>query len=443
MSGPLRVALMDRTGGQEWANAFADPHLQVTTAEGIAELAGADLAVVVVPRAELSAAAADLARLPEGPALILASAPGASPHALATLLASLGQAKREWEAAFDAMTDPAAVLDGDGRVVRANPAFAVAAGTDIRRLPGRPCAELLGPTEDGSPGPVASTLADGAPRTQETRYRRFAGLRQVTTAPLPRGRGLVTLLKDLTQQREEQERAQVAERLADVGRLAGGVAHEINTPLASIALRAESLLRSAEDPRLQAIDAFKNFPRYLKTIEEETFRCKRIIGALGEFSSSRKRESRDVDLNVLARGAADLLGHPMKLKQVALTLDLAPDLPPVSADEGQLRQVLVALLMNALDATMAGGHVEITTRTEPRKVTLTVTDDGAGIPDDIRDKIFTPFFTTKPVGKGTGLGLSVCHGIVTAHGGEIRVESEVGLGTRVSVALPLGPSFAP
>jgi two-component system NtrC family sensor kinase len=259
----------------------------------------------------------------------------------------------------------------------------------------------------------------------------------VTTAPFGAGQGLVALLKDLTRHKLEQEQALLAARLADVGRLAAGVAHEINTPLASIALRAESLLKSAEDPRLQAIESFKNFPRYLKSIDEETFRCKKIIGALLEFSSSRKRDAHDVDLNLLAERAADLLGHQMKLKQVALALELAPELPPVPADDGQLRQVLVALLINALDATPAGGHVAIKTQRDGERVILAVSDDGAGIPEDVRDRIFTPFFTTKPLGKGTGLGLAICHGIVSAHGGEIRVESEVGHGTRVSVALPL------
>src|SRR3990172_6370788 len=99
--------------------------------------------------------------------------------------------------------------------------------------------------------------------------------------------------------------------------------------------------------------------------------------------------------------------------------------------------------MNALDATPAGGHVSIETRRgEPASVILSVSDDGAGIPEEARDRIFTPFFTTKPVGKGTGLGLAICHGIVTAHGGEIRVESEVGRGTRMSVVLPAAETHA-
>jgi len=248
----------------------------------------------------------------------------------------------------------------------------------------------------------------------------------------------VVTLKDAGPRRDQQERFLRSARLADIGQLAAGVAHEINTPLASIALRAESLMKTAEDPRLLAIDSFKNFPRYLKTIDEEIFRCKRIIGSLLEFSRVRKPEVKESDLNAMAERAAELVGHQMKLKQVTIALHLDRDLPRVPADEGQLRQALLALLMNALDATPAGGHVEIETRREGEEaVALTVADSGVGIAPENLGKIFSPFFTTKPVGQGTGLGLAICHGIVSSHGGEIKVESEEGKGTRLSLVLPL------
>jgi signal transduction histidine kinase len=285
------------------------------------------------------------------------------------------------------------------------------------------------------------SLADGKPRTEETRFTKLEGTLQVTTSPLiveaDGRRGLVVILKDVSELKENQERLLQAVRLADVGQLAAGVAHEINTPLASMALRAESLLQSAQDPRLLAIESFKNFPRYLKTIDEEVFRCKKIIGALLEFSRSRKPEVRITDLNALAERATELVDHQMRLKQVTLSLLLEPNLRHIEADDGQIRQVLIALLMNALDATSAGGHVVVETREDSEQsVSLSVTDDGAGIPTENLPKIFSPFFTTKPIGQGTGLGLAVCHGIVAAHGGEMRVESEVGRGTRFAMILP-------
>jgi signal transduction histidine kinase len=230
----------------------------------------------------------------------------------------------------------------------------------------------------------------------------------------------------------------LAARLADIGQLAAGVAHEINTPLASIALRAESLLKSAEDPELQALGAFRNFPRYLKTIDEEIFRCKKIISALLDFSRARRPEVRDTDLNALVERATDLVRHQMKLKRVNLDVALDAGLPPIAVDDGQLRQAIIALLMNALDATPSGGRIEVTTQREGESVILTVADTGAGIAPEHLDKIFNPFFTTKPVGQGTGLGLAITHGIVTSHGGEVRVTSEVDHGTRLSLVLPAG-----
>jgi signal transduction histidine kinase len=272
-------------------------------------------------------------------------------------------------------------------------------------------------------------------------------VQQVTASPYNDAegarQGAVVIIKDVNDLKEQQERLQQASRLADIGQLAAGVAHEINTPLASIALRAESLLRASRDPRLQAIESFKDFPRYLKSIDEEIFRCKKIIGALLDFSRVRRPEARATDLNALAERAADLVGHQMKLKQVALSLQLDAGLAHVKADDGQIRQALIALLMNALDATPSGGHITLQTGREGvDAVVLTVADDGVGIPPENMDKIFTPFFTTKPVGQGTGLGLPICHGNVSAHGGQMRVESEVGKGSRLSLVLPLSGAQA-
>ena len=336
--------------------------------------------------------------------------------------------------------------------MRANRELARSLGCPIESIGGMHYAALLGAPVAAPPDPVsdpiAGTLADGKPRNVEMRYERLASTHEVTTSPLldeeGAGQGMVVTLKDVSVRRDQQERFLRSARLADIGQLAAGVAHEINTPLASIALRAESLLKSAQDPRLLAIDSFKNFPRYLKTIDEEIFRCKKIIGSLLDFSRARQPEVRDSDINALAERAAELVGHQMKLKQVTISLRLDPTLPRVPADEGQLRQALLALLMNALDATQSGGHVEIETRREGTdSIVLTVADSGAGIPRENLDKIFSPFFTTKPVGQGTGLGLAICHGIVSSHGGEIQVESEVDKGTRLSLVLPLSRAGRP
>ena len=444
------MAILGLSGdASKWIEGLAGSGAHVSAVEGPEGLfeEGVDLGVAFVD----PAVGADLARSastrPTPPlALLVGAAPEDHPHA--RFLRVLFAGKQDWERTFDAIVDPLFLLDERGVVVRANRELARAVDRAIDQVGGAHYTKLLGAPvparpDDTAPDPIAATLADARPRTVELRYSGLSSVYEVTTSPLldDRGtpQGVVVTLKDVSPRRDQQERLQRSARLADIGQLAAGVAHEINTPLASIALRAESLLRSSSDPRLLEIDSFKNFPRYLKTIDEEIFRCKRIIGSLLEFSRVRKPEVKESDLNALAERAADLVGHQMKLKQVELTLRLATDLPRIWADDGQIRQALIALLMNALDATLAGGRVAVETEARPDgAVSLAVVDNGAGIPKEHLDKVFTPFFTTKPVGKGTGLGLAICHGIVSSHGGEIEVESELERGTRIALVLPKG-----
>ena len=441
----LRVGVLGSGAeGAYWASDLGGRGVDVIFFKDLDELLAAQvgLAVVVATPAEAERLSAQVAQRPSSPpfALLVSSDSQAHPHL--RLVESLLKGKNEWERTFDAIVDPVALIDRNGMVVRANLGLARVLERPIGEIVGAPYPSLLGVPRPGSADPIGQSLADGEARTEEVRFESLPGVQQVTASPynVTDGvlQGAVVIIKDVNDLKEQQERLQQASRLADIGQLAAGVAHEINTPLASIALRAESLLKAAADPRLQAVDAFKNFPRYLKTIDEEIFRCKKIIGALLEFSRVRRPETRITDLNALAEKATDLVGHQMMLKQVTLSLKLEASLPHIRADDGQLRQALIALLMNALDATPAGGHVEVEThRDGADTVVLTVADDGSGISPENLDKIFTPFFTTKPVGQGTGLGLAICHGIVASHGGKIRVDSEIGRGTRLSLVLPV------
>lgn len=418
---------------------LAGPDFQVTHIADVESLFAEKQPIAVVIAEPRQAAEILTRTIASGgpPVAVLSGVDGADEHPHVRLLRALLEGKDQWERTFDAIVDPIALIDRNEKILRANRGFGRALDLSIQDIIGRSYVALLGESPNGDP--VAESLADGVSRTREVRYPLLSGVQQVTTSPYTEGgaAGVVLILKDVSERREQEERILLASRLADIGQLAAGVAHEINTPLASIALRAESLLKAAEDPRLVAVDTFKNFPRYLKTIDEEIFRCKKIIGGLLDFSRVRPPEVRETDINNIAEKAADLVGHQMKLKQISVGVALDPALSRVQADDGQIRQALVTLLMNALDATPAGGRVEIATRRGPGDaITLSVTDTGVGIPPEALDKIFSPFFTTKPVGQGTGLGLAICHGIVTSHGGDIRVESELTKGTRVSIILP-------
>jgi two-component system, NtrC family, sensor kinase len=425
-----------------WMSLLSQRGTVVVSLESATELRAinADLVLAIAPVEDLRLLGGLLLER-ERPIPIVVQAPSGH-HPLTTWAQALEGAKKEWEQAFDAIVDPVAILAGDGLVSRANRAFARLVSRPFPEILGTHYSELLGEPSGSGTDAVAEALADPHPFVRDVRFVRVPGTLQLTVSPSMDSSGvcssLVLILKDVTEIREQQLRLEQAHRLADIGRLAGGVAHEISTPLASIALRAESLRRKATDECFRSLDAFKDFPRYLQTIEEETFRCKRIIGGLLEFSRARRPETILTDLNVIAEKAAALVSDQMKAKQIKVNLSLAERLPQIMADPSQIREALIALLLNALDATRPAGQVQVATeRSAADAVRLRVSDDGVGIPAEHLDKIFTPFFTTKPIGQGTGLGLAICDGIIRSHGGEIAVNSAPGGGgTSVTLTFP-------
>ncbi len=439
--GRTRIAVLGSVSDLEaWTSLLSQRGTVIVRLESMADLTAteADLVLAIAPAEDLQRLGDQLVARAR-PVPIVVQAPS-GPHPLTTWAQTLERAKAEWEQAFDAIVDPVAILATDGLVSRSNRAFARLVGRPFQGIVGTHYSDLLGEPGAGTDA-VAEALADPQPFVRDVRFARVPGTLELTVSPILDASGvcgsLVLILKDVTESREQQLRLEQAHRLADIGRLAGGVAHEISTPLASIALRAEGLQRKATDERLRSIDAFKDFPRYLQTIEEETFRCKRIIGALLEFSRARRPETIATDLNLIAEKAAALVSDQMKAKQIKIDLKLTEALPPIMADPGQIREALIALLLNALDATPPAGQVQVATeRAAASAVRLSVRDDGVGIPAEHLDKIFTPFFTTKPIGQGTGLGLAICDGIIRSHGGEIAVDSEPGRGTSVTLTFP-------
>jgi two-component system NtrC family sensor kinase len=229
-----------------------------------------------------------------------------------------------------------------------------------------------------------------------------------------------------------------AGKLASVGELAAGIAHEINNPVAIMVEEAgwiEDLLEedgTCEDPA--------EVSRALKQIKNQGVRCKQITHKLLSFARKTDPELRKVQLNELIDEVVALSEQRVKYSNVKLKLNLAQHLPEVHVSPSEFEQVLLNLVNNALDAmTPDGGTLEITTRIDGGHVVVDVADSGQGIPKANLARIFDPFFTTKPVGKGTGLGLSICYGIIKKMEGEISVNSAVGLGTTFHVRLPLPP----
>ncbi|HEV7699347.1 MAG TPA: ATP-binding protein [Pyrinomonadaceae bacterium] len=248
---------------------------------------------------------------------------------------------------------------------------------------------------------------------------------------------VITIGEDVTVRVEAIHAMNRAEKLAAVGRLAAGIVHEINNPLATIAACAEALEGRIDEGAFEASEATDDLTEYLGLIKSEAFRCKTITTDLLDFSRIRAGERSSVDAGDIVRSAANLVSHQKRGDGIVQKLEIDTDLPRVSADAGQIQQAVIALATNAIDAMPEGGTLTLRASSRGNRVYIEVTDTGHGIPPENVSKVFEPFFTTKEVGKGTGLGLAVCYGIVSEHGGRISVRSSVGKGTTFSIFLPI------
>lgn len=228
-----------------------------------------------------------------------------------------------------------------------------------------------------------------------------------------------------THRRMLEDQLRHADRLATIGQLASGVAHEMNDPLSGILGFAQLALKAPDVPPRVAED--------LNEIVAASLRAREIVKKLLLFARQTPPQKSPTDLNAIIQDALVLLEAGCDKPGVQLVQQLAADLPPIEADPVQMRQVIVNLAVNAIQAIAVDGIVTVETRVEDGRVVLSVADTGQGMSPETQNRIFTPFYTTKDVGEGTGLGLSVVHGIVAAHGARIEVDSALGVGSRFVV----------
>lgn len=249
---------------------------------------------------------------------------------------------------------------------------------------------------------------------------------------------VITVGEDVTARVEAIHAVGRAEKLAAVGRLAAGVVHEINNPLATISACAEALERRVEEGEFAESAAAEDLTEYLGLIKSEAFRCKSITTGLLDFSRLRTGDRHPLDVAEILRSSANLISHQKRGENIEIRIDVGSGLPLVKADGGQIQQAIIALATNAIDAMPRGGTLTFRATAQHNRVAIEVEDTGVGIPPEDLSKIFEPFFTTKEVGEGTGLGLAVCYGIITDHGGRLSVRSNVDKGTIFSITLPVG-----
>lgn len=242
--------------------------------------------------------------------------------------------------------------------------------------------------------------------------------------------GRSQIMRDLTELKIKEQQIQHSERLATVGHMAAGVAHEVGNPLTAISSLVQLCQRKTQDPFVQ---------EQLAKVRSHIQRITKIVRDLVDFSRPSSLEARRVQVNSLIESSVGLMRHDARCRDVDFKLDLSPELPPLTCVPDQLHQVLVNLLLNAVDA-MEGkeeSRVKIGTRLSEGLIELSVRDNGKGIQEEDQRRIFEPFFTTKEVGRGTGLGLSVSHGIITKMNGTIAVDSTPGEGTLFTIKLPV------
>ncbi|WP_395695164.1 nitrogen regulation protein NR(II), partial [Piscinibacter sp.] len=347
----------------------------------------------------------------------------------------LRRGKEEWETTFDALSEGIALVDGAGRITRANRALALLAGVPLASLVGRPFVASLFTESEAAEDLIAgarlgqSRIPALLPSAKLHRTLRLAG------APLPEHEGtaaVVVMVEDVTDQRALEAQLIQNEKMAAVGQLVSGVAHELNNPLTSIAGLSELLLEQERVP--------PDAREHLQVIHEQADRAGRIVANLLTFARKGTPEQAVVDLEDVAQRTTLLIQAELRLR--GITLERATgDRPMVRGDRYEIQQVLLNLLINAHHALQdvdGPRRVRITGRHEhaASRLLLTVADNGPGIPEALRARVFEPYFTTKPTGVGTGVGLAVSLGIIETHGGTLTVEHASGAGAGVVFTLP-------
>ena len=357
-------------------------------------------------------------------------------------------AKRQWERTFDAISEPLMIVDEAYVIKRANLALADELGMAIQRVVGQKCHEVRGAStqrfvgsgvEPCSGCPVAEAQRCGVATDGEVRsaHGRTYTLRAFPVAGDAQGEENAEKLTvchyhDVTDERLMTRELANTERLAAIGRLAGGVAHEINNPLGTILAFTQIMQRQA------VTEAERK--EYLADIEQSALRCKVIVESLLRFSRQASgTERRSLLVNDVVRDAVRAFAAREPERAQPARLALGERVPPVLGDAGQLQQVVTHLVSNALDSGGRRGEVDIATYPDSDDVVSAVRDRGAGIPEENLPRLWEPFFTTKEEGRGRGLGLAVVYAIVKEHGGKIVARNRDGGGAEFVVTLPAAP----
>lgn len=351
----------------------------------------------------------------------------------AQLFESVERAKTELEISFDAIQHSIFLLESSGRILRVNRTTEKTYGMREGLL-GRKYWEVLYQTE-GPPGgcPIRQCLMRRRPVHKEGPHPRWGGFYRFYAFPVLNLSSqldrIVYYEKDETEARKLEQRIQQTERLQSLGTLAAGIAHEIRNPLATINFNAQMLQRE--------VPLDENQSQMLADLIQEVRKIDNIVREVLSFARPREPQFLPSNLNDIVRYCHNLSKVHIRKAKIDLTLSLDPSMPEIIMDSDQIGQVVMNLMINAVEAMPQGGRMEVQTRVEPAagRVVLSVKDTGEGILPEDEGRIFDPFFTRKA--EGTGLGLSVCRRILERHGAHMEVESQVGQGSVFRVVFPM------
>ncbi len=347
----------------------------------------------------------------------------------------LAQSKELLQTVLDGITDLLMLLDSEFRIKMVNKAYLHRYGVQFADILDRPCFEVHAGLMESCPNCALSEVIQNAVPSSKELTCATGEVFLIHFYPILDEAGavehVIRYAREITEQKKMEQKIQQTEKLVALGQLASGVAHEINNPLGIILCYVDLLKRQ-----------LANFPQGLKdlsVIEKQTMNCKNIVTDLLQFSRNQESAKVIVQPNTIVQEAAQMFRHKLQKSNIQLQLDLDPDLPDIRLNPDKVKQVLVNLLMNSLQAVSEHGSINVSSGHDPKQGTLwiSVWDNGQGIDSSIRSKIFDPFFSTKQTGEGTGLGLAVSYGIIQDHGGEVTLQSEKNAWTRFTIVLPL------
>lgn len=346
--------------------------------------------------------------------------------------------KRRWMATVDAIVDPIMIIDKNYNIQQTNKVLAKSSKLDFPNLIGSKCFEVFANRSKPCPGCLLQeTLDKNTPHRFELDGINRGKFHEVSSQPIHNEQGKIDgvlhIYRDRTLAKQLEKQLLQSEKLASIGLLAGGIAHEINNPLGGILIFSQMLLKELDpkDPHYEDV----------KEIESATQRCKSIVGSLLDFARQQPEIHEDklvsIDLIPCLKSAIKFASVGGTAKNIEVVEDYEEDHLFVMGNRNKAIQVFLNLIQNAFHAMPDGGQLIARARVEKDQSIIEIIDTGFGIPPEELSKIFDPFYTSKEEGKGTGLGLSICHGIAEDMNGKIEVESEIDQGSCFRVVLPM------